>query len=278
MEKKYCGVIIPALTPLTPTFSLDHAAAERLLEHFWSSGAMSFLFGTTGEAHSLSLAVKRSFVTVAGKRKKAGELLYAGISSNCIDDSIELAKVCLGQGADVLVANLPSYYALTPDQMRRYFETLVEQTNAPLIIYNIPSTTHQTIPLETIDALSQHPLIVGIKDSERNEERLNASLRLWSKRNDFSHFLGWSARSVYSLMNGGDGLVPASGNLDPALYVDIYRLAATGDQQTLQRLQERSEALGRSYQSNGTLGQNLALLKRKMQEQGWCQSFMMPPL
>ena len=162
--------------------------------------------------------------------------------------------------------------------MKKYFEVLAERAGGPLMIYNIPSTTHQTIPLQLIDELSHHPSIVGIKDSERNDERLLASLQLWSGREDFSHFLGWAARSAHTLMNGGDGLVPSSANIDPGLYKEMERVARAGDVEKLQRLQERSDELGNLYVTGGTLGQSLARLKLIMQQEGLCDHYMMPPL
>ena len=278
MEKKYRGIIVPVITPLTSSFGLDRVAVEKILHLFHQKEVMTFIFGTTGEAHSLPLSVKQDFVRLAGRLKRSGDLLYAGISSNCLEDSLALAKICFGEGADVVVANLPSYYALTEDQMRRYFETLAERAGGPLMIYNIPATTHQTIPLHLIDELSHHPSIVGIKDSERNDERLLASLQLWSGREDFSHFLGWAARSAHTLTNGGDGLVPSSANIDPGLYKEMERVARAGDVEKLQRLQERSDELGNLYVTGGTLGQSLARLKLIMQQEGLCDHYMMPPL
>ena len=277
-NKKYGGVVIPAITPLNADLSLDEGAVEKLFALFRQQGAMPFILGTTGEAPSLPLRVKQEYIRKAGRLKQQGDLLYAGIGSNCVSDAIELAKFAFGEGVDVVVSTLPSYYALTEGQMKKYFEQLAEQGGGPLMIYNIPSTTHQSIPLTLIDELSHHPAIVGAKDSERNEDRLNGSLRLWSGRSDFSHFLGWSAKSAHSLLHGGDGLVPSTGNLDPGVYREMIRAAEAGDKERLFRLQEQSDKLGSSYQSGLTLGVSLAALKLIMEKKGICQHYMMPPL
>ena len=101
-------------------------------------------------------------------------------------ESIALAKHAFDSGADVVVATLPSYYALTEDAMLRYFDQLANAVGGPMMIYNIPATTHMSIPLKIIDQLSHHHNLVGVKDSERNEERLDESIQLWSDREDFS--------------------------------------------------------------------------------------------
>ena len=269
---------MPVITPLNADHALDVAAVERLFLLFRQHGIQPFILGTTGEAPSLPATVKQKYIQVAGRIKQTGDVLYAGISSNCLSDAVETAHHAFGEGADVVVATLPSYYALTEVQMLRYFEQLAEQVRGPLIIYNIPATTHHSIPLSLIDKLSHHPNIAGTKDSERSEDRLKASLQLWSGRPDFSHFLGWAAKSGFALLNGGDGLVPSTANFAPAVYSDMEKAAERGDSGKVDELQRLSDELGNSYQAGKTLGESLAALKMIMQNEGLCQSYMMPPL
>jgi 4-hydroxy-tetrahydrodipicolinate synthase len=132
--------------------------------------------------------------------------------------------------------------------------------------------------LSIIDTLSHHPNVVGTKDSERSEERLLASLKLWSGRSDFSHFLGWAAKSGAALFGGGDGLVPSTANFAPAVYSDMERAVERGDTEMAGQLQFLSDELGNSYQSGRTLGESLAALKLIMEKEGLCQPYMMPPL
>jgi dihydrodipicolinate synthase/N-acetylneuraminate lyase len=277
-EKKYQGIVVPAVTPLQAGLTLDTTAVEKLFSLFREHEVMPFILGTTGEAASLSLRIRQDYVRLAARLKQSGELLYAGISSNCMEDSVELAKFCFGEGVDVVVATLPSYYALTEDQMKRYLERLADRIGGPLMIYNIPATTHHSIPIGLIDELSHHPAIVGVKDSERDEERMMTSIQTWSRREDFSYFLGWAARSADALLNGCDGLVPSTANINPGLYKEMEAAARQGNKETLFRLQKLSDQLGSAYQSGRTLGESLGALKLIMHKEGLCQDYMMPPL
>jgi dihydrodipicolinate synthase/N-acetylneuraminate lyase len=278
LNKKYSGVVIPTVTPLTSNYKLDHAAVEKMFANFYSNQVMPFIIGTTGEAASLSAEIKKDFIDVAVKLKQAGTMLYAGIASNVLEESVNLAKYCFDSGVNVVAANLPSYYALTNDQIRRYFEQLADAIPGPLIIYNIPATTHMSIPLDIIDELSHHHNIVGIKDSERSEERLQQSLALWSQREDFSHFLGWAGKSADALINGSDGLIPSTGNVYPSIYNDMVQAVANGDHAKAMELQRQSDLLGELYQKGRTLGESLWALKLLMREAGLCQPYVMPPL
>jgi dihydrodipicolinate synthase/N-acetylneuraminate lyase len=277
MNKKYQGIVVPAVTPLNADLTLDIASVERLFLHFRQHGAHPFILGTTGEFPSLPGSLKIEYIKLAGRLKTASDQLYVGVSSNCMTDSLEHARIAFGEGADVVVCNIPSYYQLSEIQILKFFESLADKIPGPLMIYNIPSTTHHSLPLPLIDQLSHHPNIVGLKDSERNEERLLSALQLWSGRKDFSHLLGWAARSAVSLRHGGDGLVPASANLSPGIYTDMLEAFAAGDDARLQLLQEMSDQLGNTYQS-GTAGTSIGAIKTLMHKDGLCQPYVMPPL
>lgn len=277
-DKKYTGIIIPAVTPLTEKLQIDEAAVSRLFALFYQHKISPFILGTTGESASLPLQLKKDYVLAAGKNKKMGSLLYAGIGSNVLAESIDFASYCSLHAVDVVVATLPSYYGLTEKQMLKYFTTLANSISLPLFIYNIPATTHMSIPLPVIDELSKHKNIVGIKDSERSEERMLRSMELWKDRKDFHYILGWAAKSADALLNGADGLVPSTGNLYPEVYADMIKAFENGDKDKMYAMQQLSDDYGALYQANRTLGESLHALKLLMKEKGLCEEYVMPPL
>jgi dihydrodipicolinate synthase/N-acetylneuraminate lyase len=278
IKKKYNGLVVPSITPLTENYKLDHEAVEKIFDNIFNYGGVPFILGTTGESSSLPNEVKLDFIKLAAKLKQPNKLLYAGISSNCVADSVAMAKQCANEGVDVAVAHLPAYFSLTESEIKEYFETLANEIPIPLIVYNIPATTHLSIPLELLNELSFNDNIVGTKDSERNQERLKQSLNLWANRSDFSHFLGWGAQSAHALFTGGDGLVPSTGNLFPDIYYKMLVAADNNDEPAALLLQKHSNILGDLYQSKRLLGGSLAALKSLMESAGLCRSYVMAPL
>lgn len=277
-KKKFSGVVVPAVTPLMSSFQLDEVAVEKMFILFARHEAQPFILGTTGEAASLPLKLKEQFIRTAGKLKTAHGHLYAGISSNVLKESIAMARLCGDSGIDGVVATVPSYYTLTDKQTRQYFESLADASPVPVIIYNIPATTHVSLPLALIDDLSKHPNIVGAKDSERSEERLLESISLWKDRVDFSHFVGWAAKSADALLGGSDGIIPSTGNFAPEIYNDLLQAAEAGNIAEAHRLQKLSDDLGAVYQAGKTLGESLWALKIVMHELALCEPVVMPPL
>ncbi|WP_114792766.1 dihydrodipicolinate synthase family protein [Niabella yanshanensis] len=278
IENKFKGIIVPAVTPLKEDWAIDEAAVERIFNNFYAHNASPFILGTTGEAPSLSFQQKKDYVMAAVKFKKPGSVLYAGVSSNVIGESVDFANYCADKGVDAVAATLPSYYVLTESQMKQYFEDLANAISVPLIIYNIPATTHMSIPLSVIDELSHHPNIVATKDSERSDERLQQSLQLWKNRSDFGHFLGWAARSADALLGGSDGLIPSTGNVFPGIYQKMQEAVEAENKDLAYEMQQHSDTGGNLYQSGRTLGESLWALKVLMQQRGLCEAVVMPPL
>jgi dihydrodipicolinate synthase/N-acetylneuraminate lyase len=272
------GVIVPMVTPFTAAGDLDERAALALLEHIGRAGCAPFILGTTGESASISRGVGNQLVRLTVRTRVNGLPVYAGISGNCLKDSISAAERFADWGVDAVVAHLPTYYPLSPEEMFCYYERLVEAVPVPLVLYNIPVTTHSSIPVEVVDRLSFHPRIIGFKDSERDLRRLDQSLLLWAGRTDFSFLVGWARQSAYSLLKGAHGIVPGTGNLVPQLYAALYEAAVHGRAETAFHFQELTDLVSGLYQDDRSIGQSLAALKAVLYGFGLCEPHVLPPL
>jgi 4-hydroxy-tetrahydrodipicolinate synthase len=276
--KKYSGVVVPMMTPFTAQHTVDAAAVHTLVNHLIDHQTQPFILGTTGEAASIPFSERKRTVVETVKAVNKRTLLYAGIPGNSLADAVEEGKQYYDLGVDVLVATMPSYYPVAPDQMLRYFEALATQLPCPLIIYNIPATTHLSIPLAVIDQLSQHPNIVGLKDSEKGVERIAEATALWKNRSDFSYLLGWALMSRQAIEQGADGIVPSSGNLAPAVYRKLYDAAVSGDTAAAIQAQEKGDQVSALYQQNRILSHSLAAFKAMLAAYRLCGPDVLPPL
>ena len=287
-EKKYCGVVVPMVTPVTPEGRLDCEAVGKIVEFFAQAKVAPLLMGTTGEGNSVSREDGLLFVQTAVRAAKGRITVYAGLTGNCFSEQLAQAEAYSQAGADVIVATLPTYYALTPEQMENFYRRLADHLaqlpareglgGTPLMLYNILATTHMSIPVDVIRRLADHPNIVGLKDSERDEERMEQCIEIARGREDFCYFCGWAAQSAHSLELGGDGIVPSTGNFVPEMYRQLYEAALGGDMATANRLQKETDEISKIYQKDRTLGQSLAALKVVMQAKGLCGPDMLMPL
>jgi len=276
-EKKYSGIIVPMITPFTEDGKVDEGSAEKIINNFIHNGSEVLLFGTTGETASIPQAVKTKYVETVTKKFKGRTKIYTAISDNCFEDAVNAANTYFDLGVEAVVVLLPGYYPITPDQMLAYYEKFVESINGPMFLYNIPATTHLSIPIDVIEKLSHHERIIGVKDSERDYQRLEDAHRLWKDREDFSHFIGWGAQCFNGMWLGSDGIVPSTGNFDLSCYKKMYDAVLNGDKETGEKMQQVSMEISEVYQKDKILSQSLPALKVMMNEAGLCGTKILTP-
>ena len=245
---------------------------------FSANGIHPLILGTTGESCSIGEKVSFDFISAAVAAKGHSQCIYAGLVGNQVEELVNKGNKYIELGADVVVATLPSYYILTPSQMIDFYIFLAERINGPVMMYNIKATTQMSIPAEVVHKLSQHPNIWGLKDSERDADRMKGFIQSYKNRPDFSFFCGWGAQGAGSLELGADGIVPSTGNIVPELYRKLYQSAMIGDFQKAAKYQLETDEVADIYQKGRTLGESLAALKVLMNSKELCGTTMMPPL
>lgn len=281
MRKQFSGILVPMITPFRETGDLDHLAAKKISAHLASNGASPVLFGTTGEGPSISkldmLEIRRFIETVVSSVE--GKVpVYVAISDQSLMTSKTLARECFSLGVSAVIAHVPTYYPCKPEAIKTYFNKLVENIKGPLLLYNIPLTTHVSISLDVIDELSYHPSIIGIKDSDGDALRLQKSLKAWKSRLDFSYFCGSEGLALEAYRQGADGLVPSTGNIFPKTFVEMHETALQKRFDETAVLFDKMQEISQIYLKNRTLDQSLSALKTVMHILGFCTKVMLPPL
>lgn len=275
--KQYQGVVVPMVTPVKGG-SVDLEAVATIIRSFAEAGVDTLIMGTTGEGNSVPMGEGIDMVHTAVEAAEGKVRIYAGVTGLCLKEQISQIEGFARAGADVAVAVLPSYYALTEEQMVGYYTALADASPLPVMLYNIVATTHLSIPVEAVRKLAEHPNIVGLKDSERDLERMAACIEIAKGREDFTYFCGWAAQSAHALELGADGIVPSTGNFVPKHFRALYDAAVSGDMEEANRLQAVTDDMAKVYQQGRPLGQQLAALKGIMEQCELCGREMLPPL
>lgn len=277
-KTRFGGVIVPMVTPFNADFTVDEGAVSVLVESFVAEGVKPFVLGTTGEGPSLSGNQKMSVIREAVRSADGKVPVFAGISSNSLFSSVEEASRYAGMGVDALVSTLPNFFPVNEFQILQWFEKLAGKITLPLFLYNMPATIRHSLTLDTIEELSHHPNIAGIKDSEHDRDRLGHSLERWKSREDFIFLVGWSAMSVYGLSRGAAGIVPGMGNLVPGLFRRLFDEMRKGNADRAQKIQEHTDILAQRCTGGKTLSYFIPALKALMAMEGLCQATVLPPL
>jgi 4-hydroxy-tetrahydrodipicolinate synthase len=204
-------------------------------------------------------------------------MVYAGISGNCFRESVELAITCKSLGVDAVVAHMPSYYPLSDEEIEAFFRRLADAVPLPLVLYNIPVTTHHSISLDSIDRLRAHPNIVALKDSSGDAVRLTELVKRTGGRDGFPVLLGSSSQFTHGLKLGGVGLVPSGAHLVADQYQAMFDAAMANQWKAVEKLQITTDNACAKYIRGRSIGQGLAVLKAMLEQRGMCGRTMLPP-
>lgn len=276
--KKVRGVVVPMVTPLDAQHEIETDGVHQMVRHLVGAHTAPFVLGTTGEAPSLALRLKIRLVTETVKATAGSMPVYAGISGNSLELSIDEGKRFADLGADFLVATPPGYYPLKPVQLLKYFEKLATSLPLPLVLYNMPATTQCSLDVEVIEKLSTHENIIGLKDSERSDERIARLSEIFGNRNDFSLLIGWAARSVGALQAGYMGIVPSTANFIPEVYSQMVEAVENGENARALQLQKYTDEVGLLYQKGRILSESIPALKLLLSLKELCGPEVMPPM
>lgn len=277
MQVSFSGIIPPIITPMVGRDRLDHAGLERLIEHLLAGGVHGiFALGTTGESPSLSYALRREMVarTVGFVRGRVPVLV--GITDTSFVETVQLAKHAADCGATALVLSTPYYFPAGQTELRYYVDELMRELPLPVMLYNIPSLTKVAFELPTLEYLTRHPQIVGLKDSGGDLGYYKQAVGLKAMRPDWSILLGPEALLAESLKLGGDGGVAGGANIFPALFVQLYQAVRDNDPKW-EALQQKVERLQKIYDVGKYASRFIKATKCGASLLGICDDFLADP-
>ena len=241
---KLRGIIPPMITPLTAQGDLDLAGLERLVTHLLDGGVAGvFVLGSSGEGPWLTATQQHQLVRETVRLVAGRVPVLVGALEPCTARALENIHQHHEAGADMVVITSPYYFQVGADEQSRHIATLTTQSPIPVMLYNIPPTTHNPITADTVRAVLSLENLVGIKDSAGNWDNFSTLLQLRAERPDFVVFQGAEKLAARSLLAGADGIVPGLGNLVPALFREIQDLAQTGQQADALSIQARIDQL-----------------------------------
>lgn len=277
-KKAFSGIIPPMVTPLlSDNLTLDVKGVQHLVEHLVSGGVHGiFILGTTGESTSLSYKTREQLIIESCKAVNGRVPVFVGITDTSIEESIHLALIAERAGAAAVVAAPPYYYGLGQEELYKYYWRLADQLTLPLFLYNMPSHTKINIDAKTVVRLSEHPKIIGLKDSSANAVYFQSLCYLL--KNNFSLLVGPEEITAETVLMGGNGGVNGGANLFPKLYVALYNAAVAKDFARIEELQNLVMEISTKIYTVGSYGSSyLKGLKSALSALGIINGNIAPP-
>lgn len=143
------GIIPPLVTPLDNEDSLNIEMLHKLIDHIITGGVNGvFILGTTGEAPSLSLSLKKEVIAETCNYIGHQIPVLVGITDTSWTESLILARAAANSKAEAVVASVPFYYPINQDDLYTYIKKLAETVSLPVYLYNMPSCTKTVFEIE----------------------------------------------------------------------------------------------------------------------------------
>lgn len=271
------GIVPPMITPLATPARLDYDGLERLVERHVSGGVHGlFILGTTGEATSLGVAVRRELVGLVCRQVAGRVPVAVGVTDTNVEESVDLSRWAADQGADVIVVSCPYYLPPEQPELIAYATQLAREQPLPLCLYNMPGLTKTPYELETVRQLADIPRIVGIKDSSGDLAYLRG-LVAQNRREDWTILAGLEKLLIDAVSLGADGSVPSGANLAPRLFVDLFNAATSGDAELAAKLASTIAKFQQIYQASTGRAAVIRGIKCALSLRGVCSDTMAAP-
>ncbi len=237
---KLKGVMPPMITPFKENGDVDYEGFVSNIEKWNETGMSGYLvLGSNSETVYLSEKEKLELVRLAVKTKKEGRYLLVGSGMESLRETIELTNKAGEIGADAALILTPNYYntAMTSEALINYFTKVADNTNIPILIYNVPKFTHINIKADAIEKLSRHPNIIGMKDSSGDMPQMATWKRIVPE--DFNLFVGTASAWFPALALGVEGAILALANSNPNECVKVQELFEKGKWEEARELYQR---------------------------------------
>lgn len=226
---RFAGIYTPLATPFAADGSLDVRGLARNVERYLRSPLTGLVvLGSNGEApqleeHEADLAIE----TVREAMPKDRPLL-AGTGRESTAATIAATERAARLGVDAVLVRTPSFYKgqMTTDAFVKHYTQVADRSPVPVLLYNVTIYTGVNLLPDAIGILSQHPNIVGIK--ETNSDMVQFGEYLARAGDGFTVLAGSGATYFSALMLGAHGAILAVAGVAPDLCVEIFTAVREG--------------------------------------------------
>jgi 4-hydroxy-tetrahydrodipicolinate synthase len=220
------GSLVALVTPMFPNGDVDYASLERLIDWHIEEGTNGIVsVGTTGESATLNLKEHIEVIRHSCKYINKRVPVIAGTGANSTKEAVELTQESKLIGADYALIVTPYYNKPNQKGLISHYETIADAADINQILYNVPSRTACDMHPKTVDILSSHKNIVGIKEAVDDMARIKELVDI-SKNSEGTFYIysGDDPTFMESMNIGTHGVISVAANVIPKSISNICKL------------------------------------------------------
>ena len=217
------GSNVALITPFKDNI-LDEENYIKLINFHIKNGTNGLVpAGTTGESPTLSHDEHQKVIEICVKESGGKIPVIAGTGSNSTEEAVSLTKHAEKAGADGALVVTPYYNKPTQEGLYHHYKSINDNTNLPIIIYNIPSRCVIDMSVDTMAKLFELKNIAGVKDATGDLNRLDQTIKKLGP--EFIQLTGEDGLAFEFNKRGGVGIISVTANIAPKLCSEMQRLS-----------------------------------------------------
>ena len=210
------GSLVALVTPLNEDGSVDYDSLKKLIDWHIDEGTNGIVsVGTTGESATLNIKEHLDVIDFTIKHVGKRIPVIAGTGANATNEAIELSQEAKLKGADYVLLVTPYYNKPNQNGLIKHYEEIASKVDIPQILYNVPSRTACDLRPSSVEILSKHQNIIGIKEAVDDFQRIRELINITQISEDFSVFSGDDPTFLESMSLGAHGVISVAANIIP---------------------------------------------------------------
>jgi 4-hydroxy-2-oxoglutarate aldolase len=226
---KLQGIYPPIATPFDHNGDLWKVKVQHNIEKWNRTGLAGYVVcGSTGESVMLTETEKIQLWEWVAEYAAPEKLLIAGTGVESVRETVSLTNRAAEIGYKAVMVRTPHYYKNligNSSAQMLYYRAVADQAKIPLVIYNWPQATGVDIPPDAVASLSEHPNIIGVKESSGNLEKVMQMIA--EVKPGFNVLVGSAPTLAPSFAVGAVGAILAFANAAPYATVCIWEAHRT---------------------------------------------------
>jgi len=269
------GSNVALVTPFKNN-KLDEENYIKLINFHLENGTNGLVpAGTTGESPTLSHTEHNKVIELCINEAKGKIPVIAGTGSNSTEEAVALTKHAEKAGADGALIVTPYYNKPTQEGLYQHYKTINDNTNLPIIIYNIPGRCVIDMTVDTMARLFELKNIAGVKDATGDLNRLDQTIKKLGP--EFIQLTGEDGLAFEFNKRGGVGIISVTANIAPKLCSDMQKFSKSDSDNEMKEA-ERIDALLQPVHKSLFIESNPSPVKYAAKLLGLCDDAVRLPL
>lgn len=169
---KLSGVMPALVTPFDAAGQIDFAAFKTHLQGLRAAGVTGWVpCGSSGEYNLMSDAEREEVLRFVKDFAMPSETLIAGTNAPHTAGVIANTKRAKEIGYDTVLLATPFYTKPTQAELIKHFNAVLDAVDVNIVLYSYPDKDGVELGWEVLDALADHPRVIGIKESSGSLQR-----------------------------------------------------------------------------------------------------------